>query len=60
VLATLNGVIVSAAALVRGSQRLTQPAGPSYDALINAARTGAVQHVDETAWEVVGRSWSRT
>ncbi len=56
VLATLTGVIVSAAALVRGSQRLARLARPSYDALVTAARTSAVQHVDETGWKIGGRS----
>src|SRR5512142_1916742 len=56
VLATLTEVIVSAAALVRGSQRLARLAGPSYDALVTAARTSAVQQVDETGWKIGGRS----
>src|SRR5512142_1817134 len=56
VLATRTGVIVSSAALVRGSQRLARLAGPSYDALVTAARTSAVQHVDETGWKIGGRS----
>jgi hypothetical protein len=56
VLATLTGLVVSAAALVRGSQRLARLAQPSYDALALAARTSAVQHADETGWKIGGRS----
>ncbi|MBV8232643.1 MAG: transposase, partial [Planctomycetaceae bacterium] len=56
VLATLTGLVVSAAALVRGSQRLARRAGPSSAALIEAARQTAVQHVDETGWKIGGRS----
>src|SRR5512143_273934 len=56
VLATLTGLVVSAAALVRGSQRLARRAGPSYAALIEAARQSDVQHVDETGWKIGGRS----
>src|SRR5512142_73732 len=56
VLTTLTGLVVSAAALVRGSQRLARLAGPSYDALVAAARHSAVQHVDETGWKIGGRS----
>jgi transposase len=56
VLATLTGLVVSAAALVRGSQRLARRAGPSSAALIEAARQSAVQHVDETGWKIGGRS----
>jgi transposase len=56
VLATLTGLVVSAAALVRGRQRLARRAGPSYAALIEAARQSAVQHVDETGWKIGGRS----
>ena len=56
VLTTLTGLVVSAAALVRGSQRLARLAGPSYDALVTAARASVVQHVDETGWKIGGRS----
>jgi transposase len=56
VLATLTGLVVSAAALVRGSQRLARLARPSYDALVEAARASVVQHVDETGWKIGGRS----
>src|SRR5512135_512733 len=56
VLATLTGLVVSAAALVRGSQRLARRARPSYEALAQAARHSDVQHVDETGWKVGGRS----
>ena len=56
VLTTLTGLVVSAAALVRGSQRLARLAGPSYDALVAAARQSPVQHVDETGWKIGGRS----
>ncbi|MBV8488170.1 MAG: IS66 family transposase, partial [Planctomycetaceae bacterium] len=56
VLTTLTGLVVSAAALVRGSQRLARLAGPSYEALVEAARHSAVQHVDETGWKIGGRS----
>ena len=56
VLTTLTGLAVSAAALVRGSQRLARLARPSYEALAEAARHSAVQHVDETGWKIGGRS----
>jgi transposase len=56
VLATLTGLVVSAAALVRGSQRLARLAQPSYEALAEAARHSDVQHVDETGWKIGGRS----
>lgn len=56
VLTTLTGLVVSAAALVRGSQRLARLAGPSYDALVAAARRSDVQHADETGWKIGGRS----
>lgn len=56
VVATLTGLVVSAAALVRGSQRLARLAGPSYEALIQATRRSDVQHVDETGWKIGGRS----
>jgi transposase len=56
VLATLTGVLVSAAALVRGSPRRARRAGPSSDALVTAARTSVVQHVDETGGKSGGRS----
>jgi transposase len=49
VLTTLTGLVVSAAALVRGSQRLARRAGPSYDALAAAA-----------AMRWSSRSWART
>jgi transposase len=55
-LTTLTGLTVSAAALVRGSQRLARRARPSYGALVRAARVSAVQHVDETGWKIGGRS----
>jgi transposase len=56
VLATLTGLVVSAAALVRSSQRLARLAGPSYEALARATRRSDVQHVDETGWKIGGRS----
>lgn len=56
VLATLPGLVISAAALVRGSQRLARLARPSSEALAEAARQSDVQHVDETGWKVAGRS----
>jgi len=56
VLTTLTGLVVSAAALVRGSQRLARRAQPSYDKLVRAARVSDVQHVDETGWKIGGRS----
>lgn len=56
VLATLTGLIVSSAALVRSGHRLGRLARPSYDRLIAAARRSVVQHVDETGWKIGGRS----
>ena len=56
VLTTLTGLVVSSAALVRGSQRLARLAQPSYEALAEAARHSEVQHVDETGWKIGGRS----
>jgi transposase len=56
VLLTLTGLVVSAAALVRGSRRLARLAQPSYDALAQAAWASEVQHVDETGWKIGGRS----
>jgi len=56
VLTTLTGLVVSAAALVRGSQRLARLAQSSYEKLVEAARHRDVQHVDETGWRVGGRS----
>jgi transposase len=56
VLLTLTGLVVTAASLVRSSQRLGRLGRPSYDALVVAARHSAVQHVDETGWKIGGRS----
>jgi transposase len=56
VVLTLAGLVVSAASLVRSSQRLGRLARPSYEALVEAARHSAVQHVDETGWKIGGRS----
>jgi transposase len=55
-LLTLTGVVACSAALVRGGHRLRRLAQPSYDRLVEAARHGAVQHVDETGWKIGGRS----
>ena len=46
-LTTLTGLVVSAAAAVRGSHRPARLARPSYEAPTQAARAGEVQHVDE-------------
>ena len=56
VLLTLTGVVVASAALVRSGHRLRKLAQPSYDRLVEAAKTSAVQHVDETGWKIGGRS----
>ena len=56
VLLTLTGLVVTAAALVRSGHRLRRLAQPSYDRLVEAARTSVVQHVDETGWKIGGRS----
>lgn len=56
VLLTLTGVVVASAALVRSGHRLRRLAQPSYDRLVEAAKTSAVQHVDETGWKIGGRS----
>ncbi len=56
VLLTLTGVVVASAALVRSSHRLRKLAQPSYDRLVEATKTSAVQHVDETGWKIGGRS----
>jgi transposase len=56
ILLTVTGLVVSAASLVRSSQRLGRLAWPSYEALVEAARHSAVQHVDETGWKIGGRS----
>jgi transposase len=56
VLLTLTGVVVTSAALVRSGHRLRKLAQPSYDRLVEAARTADVQHVDETGWKIGGRS----
>src|SRR5512135_454056 len=56
VLLTLTGLVVASAALVRSGHRLWRLAQPSYGCLVEAARHGAVQHVDETGWEIGGRS----
>src|SRR5512132_3594310 len=56
VLLTLTGLVVASAALVRSGHRLRRLAMPSYDRLVEAARHSAVQHVDETGWEIGGRS----
>jgi transposase len=55
-LATLTGLVISAAALVRGSQRPARRAQPSSDAPAQAARVSDVEHVDETGWKIGGRS----
>src|SRR4051794_23279208 len=54
VLLTLTGLVVASAALVRSGHRLRRLALPSYDRLVEAARHGAGQHVDETGWEIGG------
>lgn len=56
VISTLAGLVVSAGALARGSHRLARLAGPSYEALIQAARQSDVQHADETGWKIGGKS----
>jgi transposase len=56
VLLTLTGLVVTSAALVRSGHRLRRLAQPSYDRLVEAARSSAVQHVDETGWKIGGRS----
>src|SRR4051812_47420369 len=56
ILLTLTGLVVASAALVRSSHRLRRLAQPSYDRLVEVARQGAVQHVDETGWKIGGRS----
>src|SRR5512135_2543072 len=56
VLATLTGLVVASAALVRSGHRLWRLAQPSYGCLVEAARHSVVQHVDETGWEIGGRS----
>ncbi len=56
VLLTLTGLVVTSAALVRSGQRLRRLAQPSDDRLVEAARSSAVQHVDETGWKIGGRS----
>ena len=56
VLLTLTGVVVASAALVRSGHRLRKLAQPSYDRLVEAVKTSAVQHVDETGWKIGGRS----
>jgi transposase len=56
VLLTLTGVVVASAALVRSGHRLRKLAQPSYDRLVEAAKTSAAQHVDETGWKIGGRS----
>jgi hypothetical protein len=53
---TLTGVVVASAALVRSGHRLRKLAQPSYDRLVEAAKTSAAQHVDETGWKIGGRS----
>lgn len=56
VLLTLTGQVVASAALARSGHRLRKLAQPSYDRLVEAAKTSAVQHVDETGWKIGGRS----
>jgi transposase len=56
VLLTLTGLAVASAALARSGHRLRKLARPSYDRLVEAAKTSAVQHVDETGWKIGGRS----
>ena len=56
VLLTLTGLVVASAALVRSGHRLRRLAQPSDDALVEAARRSAAQHVDETGWKIGGRS----
>jgi transposase len=56
VLLTLTGLVVASAAPARSGHRLRRLAGPSYDRLVEAARQSAVRHVDETGWEIGGRS----
>ena len=56
VLLTLTGAVVASAALVRSGHRLRKLARPSYDRLAEAAKSSAVQHVDETGWKIGGRS----
>jgi transposase len=56
VLLTLTGVVICSAALVRSGHRLRRLAQPTYDQLVEVARSAAVQHVDETGWKIGGRS----
>jgi transposase len=53
---TLTGLVVSASALARSGHRLRRHAQATYDRLVEAARSSAVQHVDETGWKIGGRS----
>src|SRR4051794_10375990 len=55
-LLTLTGLTVTASALVRSGHRLRRHARATYDRLVEAARSAAVQHVDETGWKISGRS----
>jgi transposase len=53
---TLTGLVVTASALTRNGHRLRRHAQATYDRLVEAARSAAVQHVDETGWKIGGRS----
>jgi hypothetical protein len=53
---TLTGLVVTASALTRSGHRLRRHAQATYDHLVEAARSAAVQHVDETGWKIGGRS----
>jgi transposase len=55
-LLTLTGLVVTPSALVRSGHRLRRHAQATYDQLVEAARSAAVQHVDETGWKIGGRS----
>lgn len=55
-ISTLSGLIVTASALTRSGHRMRRHAQATYDHLVEAARSAAVQHVDETGWKVGGRS----
>jgi transposase len=53
---TLTGLVVTASALTRSGHRLRRHAQATYGRLVLAARSAAVQHVDETGWKIGGRS----
>jgi transposase len=55
-LTTLTGLIVTAGALARSGHRLRRCGQATFDQLVRAARSAAVQHIDETGWRIGGRS----